>query len=134
MIKFPVSEKKIFELEAVMLKLGLFEKDISESFTRSPGPGGQHVNKTSTTVFLKHGPSGLEVKCSMTRSQAMNRFFARRMLVSKIEQIRFSNMSPEEQERNKIRKQKRKRHKRAKAKTVRNPTASDDIIHNETAN
>jgi len=58
-MKFGVTEKKQLELEARMASCGLFESDIEESFIRSPGPGGQHANKTSTAVRLLHKPHAL---------------------------------------------------------------------------
>ena len=61
-----------------MAALGIREEDLEEKFIRSSGKGGQHVNKTSTCVWLKHLPSGIEVKCMEERSQSINRFLARR--------------------------------------------------------
>jgi len=72
-------------LEKKMAALGVREEDIVESFIRSSGPGGQNVNKTSTCVYLKHLPTGLEVKCQRQRSQMLNRNLARHILLSKIE-------------------------------------------------
>lgn len=71
-------------LEKKMAVLGVREEDIMESFIRSSGPGGQNVNKTSTCVYLKHLPTGLEVKCQRQRSQVLNRNLARHILLSKI--------------------------------------------------
>ncbi|MDD5692625.1 MAG: peptide chain release factor-like protein [Candidatus Omnitrophica bacterium] len=71
-------------LEKKMAALGVREEDIVESFIRSSGPGGQNVNKTSTCVYLKHLPTGLEVKCQRQRSQVLNRNLARHILLSKI--------------------------------------------------
>lgn len=68
-----------------MNRLGLRETDLVEKFVRSSGPGGQHVNKTSTCVYLKHLPSGIEVKIQAGRSQALNRFLARRAIVETLE-------------------------------------------------
>ena len=52
----------------------------------SSGPGGQKV-KTSSCVQLVHIPTGLTVKCQRERSQAMNRFLARRLLLDRIEKL-----------------------------------------------
>ena len=73
-------------LEKRMALLGVREEDIVENFIRSSGPGGQNVNKTSTCVYLKHLPTGIEVKCQRQRSQLLNRSLARHILLSKIAQ------------------------------------------------
>jgi protein subunit release factor B len=101
-----------------MDSLGIFEKDIVEKFIRSSGKGGQKVNKTSSCVYLKHLPTKIEVKCQRERSQAINRFLARRILTDKIESMIRGKESEEQQRIAKIRRQKRKRSKRAKLKVV----------------
>ena len=98
--------------------LGVYEKDLVEKFIRSGGKGGQYVNKVSTCVYLKHIPTGIEVKCQEERSQALNRFLARRILVNKIERIKLGVLSEEKKRIEKIRRQKRKRSKRAKEKML----------------
>lgn len=98
--------------------LGIFEKDIVEKFIRSSGRGGQRVNKVSTCVYLKHIPTKIEVKCQKERSQALNRFLARRILTDKIEKEIRGKESEELQRIEKIRRQKRKRSKRAKLKIL----------------
>jgi len=115
---FNVSPDKEQALRERMEKLGLFEKDIEEKFIRSGGHGGQNVNKVATCVYLKHIPSGLEVKCQQERSQALNRFLARRILTDKLERIIEGNRSAAEQRIAKIRRQKRKRSQRAKDKML----------------
>ncbi len=113
-----ISESKKEDLKKKMDHLGIYEKDIEEKFIRSHGKGGQKVNKTSSCVYLKHKPSGIEVKCQRERSRALNRFFARRILVNKIEILVLGELSEERKRIEKIRRQKRKRSKRAKEKML----------------
>ena len=115
---YPVSDKKIHQLRDKMHRLGLRESDFRESFVRSGGAGGQNVNKVSSCVWLKHVPTGLEVKCQRERSQALNRFLAKRMLVEKIEALHLGAQSDERKRVAKIRRQKRKRSRRAKDKML----------------
>jgi protein subunit release factor B len=84
MITFSVSEEKNRWLRERMAALGIREEEFEEKFVRSAGKGGQHVNKSSTCVWLRHIPTGIEVKCMVERSQSINRFLARRELVEKI--------------------------------------------------
>ena len=98
--------------------LGIFEKDLEEKFIRSGGHGGQNVNKVATCVYLKHLPTGTEVKCQQERSQALNRFLARRILADKVEADILGKASAEARRIAKIRRQKRKRSKRAKEKML----------------
>ena len=116
---FPISPKKQHELEALMHRLGVREADLEEFFIRSSGPGGQNVNKVATCVVLRHRPSGFEVRCQQERSQALNRFLARRILLERLEADRLGKLSAEAQRIAKLRRQKRKRSKRAKEKLLR---------------
>ncbi len=68
-----------------MLKLGIREDDLEESFIRGTGAGGQKINKTSSTVVLVHVPTGIEVRCQRERSQSLNRLVARSELCDKLE-------------------------------------------------
>jgi len=115
----PVSSEKEKDLLDRMKKLGVLESDFLESFVRSSGPGGQKVNKSSSCVYLVHIPTGLSVKCQRERSQSLNRFLARRLLLDKIERQLKGLLAEEKEKREKIRRQKRKRSKRAKEKILK---------------
>ncbi len=113
-----ISKTKWEKLKKKMKNLGVEEKDFQEKFIKGSGSGGQKINKTSSCVYLKDLASKLEVKCQKSRSLQENRFFARRILVSKIEEIRLQKESEKMKKIAKIKKQKRKRSKRAKEKML----------------
>ena len=125
MPKFPVTEKKEKELLLEMETLGIKESDIEEHFIRCSGHGGQKINKTSTGVYLKHIPTGIEIKYTKERSQGLNRFFARRLLVEKIKE-KSGIISKKLQEGQKIKKKKSK--KKSKYKKGGIPPSLSDII------
>lgn len=115
---FTVSTEKEKALLERMARLGVAESDLRETFVRSSGPGGQKVNKTSSCVQLVHVPTGLAVKCQRERSQAVNRFLARRLLLDRIEKLQQGVVEAQRDRAEKIRRQKRKRSKRAKEKML----------------
>ena len=115
---FPVRSEKEKALREKLDSLSILEKDIEETFVRSQGKGGQKVNKTSTCVYLKHLPTGTEVKCQKTRSQGLNRYYARVLLFEKIELQVKGKESEEEKRIARIRRQKRRRSRRAKEKML----------------
>ena len=123
---FGVSRKKEEALRAKMASLGIKESHLDEIFIHSGKSGGQNVNKTSTCVYLKHRPSGVEVKCQAERSQALNRFLARRILTDKIESLILGREAQAQKKIEKIKRQKRKRSRRAKDKMLRNKKMHSD--------
>jgi peptide chain release factor len=113
-----VSPEKERQLVERMHALGVREQDIDEQFVRSSGAGGQKVNKTSTCVMLHHPPTGVRVKCQKGRSQVLNRFLARRILLDKIEAKLTGAKAAEQQKIARVRRQKRKRSRRAKLRMI----------------
>ena len=112
------SSEKEKSLLQRMAALGVREQEIEEQFVRSSGAGGQKVNKTSSCVALCHRPTGIRVKCQQERSQALNRFLARRILLDKIEAMLRGTESAAQREIARIRRQKRRRSRRAKLKLL----------------
>jgi protein subunit release factor B len=115
MALFAVSEEKNRWLREKMEALGIHEKDIEEQFIRSSGSGGQKINKTSTCVYLKHIPTGIEIKCMKERSQSVNRFLARRELVKQVEKLS-GKLTSDDHGIKRAKRQKLKRKKRARLK------------------
>lgn len=116
---YPVSPEKEKKLLERMKKWDVREDDIHETFVRAQGRGGQKVNKTSSCVMLVHIPSGISIKCQSERSQAMNRFIARRLLLDRIEERELGRKSAERQRIEKIRRQKKRRSRRGKEKMLK---------------
>ena len=108
---FAVSEEKNRWLQRKMAEFQIREEDLEETFVRSSGNGGQHVNKTSSCVQLRHIPSGICVSVSRERSQSVNRFLARRELLERIEALS-GVRTPEMKRIELLRKQKDRRRRR----------------------
>jgi protein subunit release factor B len=121
---FSVSEEKSRWLREKMAELGISEEDLEEKFVRSSGKGGQHVNKSSTCVWLKHIPTGVEVKCMAERSQSLNRFLARRELAERIEALT-GIPTRRDLEADKVRKRKARRKRRAAGKNEKRLSSND---------
>ena len=133
----PLTHAKQHQLRREMDDLGIREEDLVEKFVLGSGKGGQKINKTASCVYLRHVPSGIEVKCQRERSRALNRLLARRELCDRIrEQVR-GEKTKRRQEAEKIRRQKRRRsrrqkermledkHRRGEIKRLRGPVRTD---------
>jgi len=127
MALFPVSLEKENRLIERMRALGVRERDLEEQFVRSSGAGGQNVNKVSSCVLLYHRPSGVRVRCQKERSQALNRYFARKLLLDKIEAALRGRTQDEAARIAKIRRQKRRRSRRAREKLLADKRRRSEI-------
>ncbi len=76
-----IQPKKQLKQQALLKELGIKPEDLEEKFILASGKGGQKVNKTSSAVYLKHRPTGIEVKESKDRSREVNRYLAREKLI-----------------------------------------------------
>lgn len=101
-----------------MGKLHISEADLIEKFIVGSGCGGQKLHKTASTVYLKHLPSGLEVKCQESRSREDNRYVARARLCEKLHAIVSDEKTKAQQKIEKIKRQKRRRSRRSLQKML----------------
>lgn len=113
-----VSRETKIRLEEKMKELGIQESDLIEKFILGSGSGGQKINKTSSCVYIKHIPTGIEIKCQRERSRELNRLYARRELCDRIEEQTSLEKSKRQHLIEKIRRQKKKRSKRAQEKML----------------
>jgi protein subunit release factor B len=116
----PLPADREAQLARRMAALGVREADLDESFVTSGGPGGQNVNKVATCVLLVHRPTGVQVKCQVSRQQGQNRLLAREMLIEKLEAARRARIQAQQAEREKLRRQKRGRSRAAKQRILAN--------------
>ena len=127
MINFGVRPEKQEALRLKMEKYGVKEADILEKFIHGWGKGGQKINKSASCVYLRHLPTGIEVKCQASRSQLLNRFLARRILADKIERKVLGEQSEASQRVEKVRRQKRRRSRRAKQRMLEAKKAHAEV-------
>src|ERR1700722_6282825 len=114
----PITKQKREELRQRMELLGIKEEDIQEKFILGSGKGGQKVNKTTSCVYIKHLPTGIEVKCQRDRSRELNRLIARRTLCERIQEKVLKIKTEKQQLAEKIRRQKRRRTRRQQEKVL----------------
>jgi len=115
-----LSKEKLDALHTRMREIGIKEEDLIEKFILGSGSGGQKINKTSSCVYLKHIPSGIEIKCQKERSREMNRYHARKELCQRLEEKDKNIQSERQMLSEKIRRQKRRRSRRSKEKMLAN--------------
>ncbi|MBN9231273.1 MAG: peptide chain release factor-like protein [Legionella sp. 40-6] len=122
-----INKDKWEKLSSWMEQLHINEQDLIEKFILGSGKGGQNLHKTSSTVYLKHRPTGLEIKCQESRSREDNRYFARMRLCEKLDAQICQENSKQQQEIEKIKRQKKKRSRRAKLKILEDKNRKSTI-------
>jgi peptide chain release factor len=113
-----INKDKWEKLTKKMAKLHIHEADLIEKFILGSGKGGQNLHKTASTVYLKHIPSHLEIKCQESRSREDNRYFARERLCKRLGAIISEEETKEQQKIEKIKRQKKRRSRRLKQKIL----------------
>lgn len=113
-----ISANKWSTLLQKMTGLRIEEEHLIEKFILGSGKGGQNLHKTASTVYLKHVPSGLEIKCQESRSRADNRYLARARLCEKLQAILTNEKTKKQQKLEKLRRQKKRRSRRSKQKMM----------------
>ncbi|GKZ30821.1 hypothetical protein AbraIFM66950_010411 [Aspergillus brasiliensis] len=91
---------KFFTLSALSLankalppRLKIEDADVTISYLKGTGPGGQKINKTNSAVQIIHKPTGVVVKSQATRSRSQNEKIARQLLADKVEQLLHGDQS-----------------------------------------
>ena len=113
-----IRPEKIQELQRRMAQLKIQDDELVEKFILGSGKGGQKVNKTASCVYLKHIPTGIEVKCQTRRSRELNRYYARKLLCEKIEEKILLIKTEKQKEIEKVRRQKKRRSRKQKQKIL----------------
>lgn len=105
-------------LRARFVSLGVQSNDVEEEFIRGSGAGGQKINKTSSTVRLRHRPTGVEVRCQRERNQSINRLLAWMELADRLEERRRAAASAAQAGRELARRQHRQKSRAQKTRMV----------------
>jgi protein subunit release factor B len=105
-------------LRARFVSLGVQPDEVEEHFIRGAGAGGQKINKTSSTVRLKHLPTGVEVRCQRERNQSVNRLLAWTELAYRLEWRQRESANQAQGARELARRQKRQKSRGQKARMI----------------
>ncbi|STY29860.1 peptide chain release factor [Legionella wadsworthii] len=121
-----INKEKWNKLTELMVLLHVQESDLLEKFILGRGKGGQKLQKTASTVYLKHIHSGLEIKCQESRSREDNRYFARIRLCEKLQSILSNEKTKKQQTIEKLKRQKKRRSRRSKQKILEEKSRQSD--------
>jgi protein subunit release factor B len=106
------------EFEIRLAALGLRLADVEERFILGSGKGGQKIQKTSSCVWLRHAPTGVEVRCQRERSQSLNRELAWQELCAKLEARMQASVASAQQARETDRRRNRQKGRGQKVKMI----------------
>lgn len=125
-----INPSKIKALEEELAEVGIHEDDLIEKFILGSGPGGQKINKTNSCVYLKHIPTGFEIKCQKGRSREINRYYARKELIEKIKDQILHIQTKKKAAIAKLKKQKKRRSRKSQEKTLQAKRERSEVKSN----
>ena len=98
--------------------LGWSIADVEERFILGSGHGGQKLQKTSSCVWLRHRPTGVETRCQRERSQSANRELAWAELCAKLEERQRAELAKRKDEREESRRRNRQQSRGQKIRMI----------------
>lgn len=105
-------------IEARLAALGVKSSDVDERFILGSGHGGQKLQKTSSCVWLRHRPTGVEARCQRERSQSANREMAWTELCAKLEERQRADRAKQTDEREQGRRRNRQKSRGQKIRMI----------------
>ncbi len=116
------------EFETRLVALGTRSAAVEERFVLGSGRGGQKLQKTSSCVWLRHGPTGIEVRCQRERSQSVNRELAWAELCAKLEERNRAAAAAVQDEQARERRRRRQKSRGQKARMIQSKKHRAGII------
>ena len=105
-------------IETRLAALGVRTSDVDERFILGSGHGGQKLQKTSSCVWLRHRPTGVETRCQRERSQSANRELAWTELCAKLEARQRAERAAQTDEREQSRRRNRQKSRGQKVRMI----------------